>query len=124
MIKFAALFLLVSCGSPKAPESSHAISADTYSQPYSTAEKDLLRQKVEEISERQKNTEAKVEKILEHIEGLEGKTSVVVNLNTSKRQDLQKSWYDIEQQKKAALDTLDGEVEPGDTSSGIVTPLE
>ena len=133
MRKFTPLFLLcfgVSCWGvqSKTPESSTpAITADTSTQNSSPDEKDILLQKVEELAERQKKTEQKVEKILEHVEGRRSNKSPLVELDQTKRQELKQGWEQIESQKASAMESIKNRTDDSgqeDYSSGIVSPEE
>ncbi len=89
-------------------------------------ERELLTycKKVQEISEKQKLTDAKVEKILDH---LESQSPTVVILDTKKKEELRKGWDEIEEQKNYAIRELKEEHNDSgleDPASGIVTPKE
>jgi hypothetical protein len=62
-------------------------------------------EKVREISDKQQETDRKLEEILTHIEGL-NKPPLAVSLSVDKKRELLEGWITIEAQKKSSLQEI------------------
>lgn len=98
-------------------------STDT-SEKMTPEDRELLKycQKVQEISDRQKKTDVKVDMMLAHFESIKLRKAPVA-LNASKREQLRSGWEDIETKKKAAMEVL-LEEDSGALLDGIVNSKE
>lgn len=67
--------------------------------------------KVQEISEKQQETDRKLEEILLHVETLKSPPQSV-SLDAARRKELKEGWIEIESQKKSAIQEL-GSIPPG-----------
>jgi len=87
-------------------------------------DRELLKycQKVQDISDRQKKTDVKVDQILSHFESLKLRKAPVA-LDASKREQLRSGWEDIETKKRAAMEVLQ-EKDSGSLPDGIVNSKE
>ena len=65
-------------------------------------------EKVQEISDKQQETDRKLEEILTHIEGL-NRPPLAVSLSDHKKRELLEGWIAIEAQKKSSLQEIQQE---------------
>lgn len=70
-----------------------------------TPEEKELYLKVQEISEKQRETDRKLEEILSHVESFKNPPQSV-SLDDAKKKELKEGWVEIEEQKKSAIQEL------------------
>jgi len=114
----------LSCLGANSRELESPTSTDT-SEKMTPEDRELLKycQKVQEISDRQKKTDVKVDMMLAHFEDLNIRKTPVA-LDASKREELRSGWEDIETKKRAAMEVLQEVEDSGALPSGIVHSKE
>lgn len=130
MRKVTPLLLLCLGGScwgvqPKNPNPSpEPVTPDTSAQNNPPEEKESLLKKVEDLSEKHRKTEQKLEKILSQVESKKSNKYPLVDLDEGEKEDLRKGWEQIESQKASAIEDIKNNAYDSgqeDYSSGIIS---